>query len=432
MKIPTRESLPQCAQAFLTERAKIDTETRRLVDLFKAALLLPEAADEHEISDCPLCGTIDALTPTRIQAIREQVKATEAYQAAEKAVKQALQAIDASLLTLSTIMDDSLPKFVREKLRAGHAQGFTLARIRALVNDEALVTNWLSPTRHIIRVAASFRKAIASARAYISTVKDNLDSWNDASTLTLVLDKLVAGQFAYEQSNPAYIQATQALAIPLKNAVDQSVNTKGWEELATLARDPVGLWNALVQIGTHEQKVKNLEKAIKEIDAGNGKVADEKFADMSGAVKTWWDYLRPDEPAFFDAVQRRSTKARRTIDIKVGLCATEDRSNPKLRDAIAVFSQSQLHCLGLALFLARAVQEKTGFIIMDDPVLTSDDDFRPNFASTVIEGLMNEGLQVIVLTQDHSSWKDIGHRWAHRDVAQFPRVAQRDNSKQAT
>jgi hypothetical protein len=174
-----------------------------------------------------------------------------------------------------------------------------------------------------------------------------------------------------------------------------------------------------VQTAAHERKIKNLDKALKEIDAGNGKVADDKFADMSAAVKQWWDYLRPGEPAFFDAVQRRSTKARRNVDIKVGLSASDDRSNPKFRDAIAVFSQSQLHCLGLAMFLARAVQEKTGFIVMDDPVLTSDDGFRPNFASKVIESLLREGVQVIVLTQDYSSWKDIGHRWAHRQVAQF-------------
>lgn len=207
--------------------------------------------------------------------------------------------------------------------------------------------------------------------------------------------------------------------MPLKNAVDQSVNTKGWEELIALAREPGSLWDSLLQVAAHDKKIKSIDAAVKEIEAANGKVSDEKFSDMSISVKQWWDYLRPDEPAFFDAVQRRGQKTKRTIDIKVGLSASDDRSNPKFRDAVAVFSQSQLHCLGLSMFLARAVQEKTGFIIMDDPVLTSDDDFRPNFASTVIDGLLNEGLQVIVLTQDHSSWKDIGHRWAHRDVAQF-------------
>ena len=43
---------------------------------------------------------------------------------------------------------------------------------------------------------------------------------------------------------------------------------------------------------------------------------------------------------------------------------------------IAIFGQSQLHCLGLAMFLARAQHDGLGFIILDDPVLSSDEDFR--------------------------------------------------------
>jgi hypothetical protein len=84
-----------------------------------------------------------------------------------------------------------------------------------------------------------------------------------------------------------------------------------------------------------------------------------------------------------------------------------------------VFSQSQLHCLGLAIFLAKAVQEKSGFVVMDDPVLTSDDDYRPNFTSSVMEELMARGIQVIVCTQDHKSWKDIGERWRHKGATQY-------------
>lgn len=57
----------------------------------------------------------------------------------------------------------------------------------------------------------------------------------------------------------------------------------------------------------------------------------------------------------------------------------------------------------LMLFPARAIEEATGFIVLDDPVLTSDNDFRPNFASIVIEELLAADMQIIVLTQDHAS-----------------------------
>jgi hypothetical protein len=42
--------------------------------------------------------------------------------------------------------------------------------------------------------------------------------------------------------------------------------------------------------------------------------------------------------------------------------------------------------------------------------------------SSVIEGLLDEGIQVIVCTQDHKSWKDIGDRWGYRGAMQFQLV----------
>ncbi len=410
--------LDQATTSFLAERTKIDAETRRLVDLFKTALLLPECKS-HEAADCPLCGTPDALTPARVQLIREQVKTTETYQSAERGIRQALQAMETGLAAAAASLDAALPKFIRQNPGNRRKKGFTVTRMRVLANDDAAVAIWTAAARHQISTAKRFKNGIAAAQRFITTLKDTLDSWNDTDGLARVFDATADAQTAFEKARQIYDPAVQSLGAPLKVAVDQSTNTAGWEELAGLALDVAGLWKALGLAAAHAQKIKSLEKAIKEIDTGNGKVADEKFEEMSSAVKTWWDFLRPGESSFFDAVQRRSSKAKRTIDIKVGLSANDDCSNPKFRDAVAVFSTSQLNCLGLAMFLARAVQEKTGFIVLDDPVLTSDDDFRPNFASTVIERLLNDGIQVIVMTQDHSSWKDIGHRWAHRQVAQL-------------
>jgi len=67
-------------------------------------------------------------------------------------------------------------------------------------------------------------------------------------------------------------------------------------------------------------------------------------------VRSWWNLLRPDEAAFFSDLGLRK-KAQRTIDFQAGPATSTDQKNPKLRNAVAVFSQSQMHCLGLATFL---------------------------------------------------------------------------------
>jgi hypothetical protein len=414
--------LEQAIQAFDRERLAIDVETRRLVTLFESALALPSISDAHDPLDCPLCGAESTLTPERIGHIRAQVTANANYQRAEKVVTQALRALDGSLNTLEQTTTQALPKFAQLLASNRRAEGFTIRRIQELATDAASVLVWTKAARSLMRASRVLTRSTALARSEISGALNAIGQWATSTELVARLEHVLTAQSVFEVAQQAYAAPIEALSEPLKAAVDQGTHTKGWEALIAVARDTAKLWSALLLDRAHALKVKNLENALKDIDVGNGKVADEKFDDLSDEVKLWWERLRPDEPAFFNAVQRRGAKTRRTIDLKVGLSAKDDRSDPKFRDAIAVFSQSQLHCLGLSLFLARAIEEKTGFIVLDDPVLTSDDDFRPNFASTVIEELLAAGMEILVLTQDHASWKDIGHRWEFRGVAQLQMV----------
>jgi hypothetical protein len=111
--------------------------------------------------------------------------------------------------------------------------------------------------------------------------------------------------------------------------------------------------------------------------------------------------------------------AKRTIDFKAALATAEDRISVKIRDVIAIFSQSQLHCLGLSLFLARAVHEQTGFIVLDDPVLSSDETYRAFFNTAVVEELLARGFQLVILTQDQKTLKELETRYMHLGIATF-------------
>jgi hypothetical protein len=173
----------------------------------------------------------------------------------------------------------------------------------------------------------------------------------------------------------------------LNNVLDGQSDTAGWQDFLDISSDPQTLRRLLIERKARATVTKELDTAVKQIDVAKEKVLEEKFSDYSGLIQTWWERLRPDELTFFSAVQPRKG-AKRTIDFKAGLSPNEDRSAPKLRDVIAIFSQSQLHCLGLALFLARAEKEGIGFIVLDDPVLSSDEDYRVHFNSTVLTALL--------------------------------------------
>lgn len=149
-----------------------------------------------------------------------------------------------------------------------------------------------------------------------------------------------------------------------------------------------------------------LKTTLSDIDRAKEVVLNMRFDGLSSTIREWWDLLRPEEPSFFNALAQRPG-TRRTIDFKAGLAGAEDGANPVIRDVVAVFSQSQLHCLGLAVFLARAVHERLGFIILDDPFLTSDDEHRAHFIYRAVERLHKRGIQVIILTQCRKTWSDL-------------------------
>ena len=404
---------------FFAERKKVDAETRRLTDLFKAALLLPDHPAHGQPLDCPLCGTADTLTAERVAFIREQVSATESYTTASQAFQAALRNLGGQLDALAQGSNRALPKFMRERGASRRAAGFTVSGIVKLVPDILAVRAWLDAMRPLWRAMNGLKRDIAAVRAELEMALSDPEQWKDAQALESRLARVGTSHAWAQSALSTYEAPAKAIGSMLKAVVDQNVDTKGWEGLVRICRNPAGLWATLIVAAAYAAKVKSLEKALGEIDTANGKVLDKKFVELSAGVRTWWDRLRPNETAFFDGVQRRSAKARRTIDLKVGLSAKDDRSDAKIRDAIAVLSQSQIHCLGLSLFLARAVQEGAGLVILDDPVLTSDDDYRPNFVSSVIAGLLDAGLQVIICTQDHKSWKDIGDRWGYRGAVQF-------------
>ncbi|EIG58031.1 AAA family ATPase [Bradyrhizobium sp. WSM1253] len=419
-------TLARAIAEFLRERDAIAEEVRRLIALFESALAIPAVHDCAAPIDCPLCGREKTLTPERVAHIQSQLTANENYQTAESTLMAALRSTDAKLQSTADTVTSALPRFMLVTGAERRKRQFRIARIAQLSANAEGTKQWATAARRLWREATQQKRALARTRDRIRSALDDVATWKDTPPLVDALGELDQIYASLEVHNATYGQVVQVIGEPLKKAVDQNAQIAGWDALLHLARSPDAALEALEALRDHNTKVKAVEQAAREIEKANGAVADEKFADLSAQILEWWERLRPGEPTFFSAVQRRGAKTKRTIDLKVALSAKEDRSDIKLRDAVAVLSQSQLHCLGLALFLARAIDGGAGFVLLDDPVLTSDDGFRTNFQSSVIEALLAAGIQVIVLTQDYKSWKDIGHLWGHRGVSQFQIM--RDNA----
>ncbi len=405
-------------ETYLDERKKVDEGTRQLVALFDEALKLPTISGITIPVECPLCGTEFALTLERVQLIRQHVADTKEFKIAETAAKLTLTQLSVLARSLATTIKAAMPNYLKDTAAKRRETGFTIARIRELLGDSAeeLVTPWLVQAKSLMRAGTVFRRKIQVAEALIKKQSTKLETEFNPQELRAAFDTLSLLLSTFIAANNTYKEPAAALVTTLNEILDELSDTANWQDFLDIAKKPCELRSALLDRQARAITDKELSAALRQIDRAKEQVLDDKFSDYSSLIQGWWERLRPDEPTFFSAMRPRKG-AKRTIDFKAGLSSNPDRSTPKVRDVIAVFSHSQLHCLGLALFLSRAQHEGLGFIILDDPVLSSDEDYRVHFNSTVLTELLNLSMQVIVITQDNKTWKELETRYRHLRIS---------------
>lgn len=404
-------------QKYIEEKSKVDEKTRQLSALFVETLKLPDLG-ENDV-DCPLCATEGALTPARVKLISQHVQDTEGFQKAESDAKVLMAELLASARNLSEAATASKPSFLKAAPGARRKKDFTVRRLREILGDEAdtVVSRWLTNVRTVVRSSAALRCCANAVRTSLQKTGSADQGYEfDTAALTTAFGSLALHHAAYATVLAQFDAVTVELRDALNIALDAQSDTACWQDLLDLIANIPGVLPLLTERTARSTVSKELDQALNQIDTAKVKVLEEKFSDYSGAIQGWWELLRPDESTFFSAVQPRKG-AKRTIDFKAGLSATSDKSAAKLRDVIAIFSQSQLHCLGLALFLARAEREAVGFVVLDDPVLSSDEDYRVHFNSAVLSKLHSLSIQVIVLTQDHSTWEELEMRYRHLGIS---------------
>ncbi len=405
---------------FLKKAKEADNETKRLTRLFSEVLAVPDVAALTSPIDCPVCATPQALTQTRVKAIRDRLTASQEYDSNRRAAEAALGELDRTANALLRFGHQAVPPPVAQKRAWRRKNNFTTRKIHELLGagSNALVREWLTSTARLLRDARATRLAATEAGKAVKAFAGNLVGQQSTAQLHAVFEDCGATQQTLKDAQAKYDDSCGRLRSEVQAVVDKQSAVEGWEDFLVLASSQGDLVNALAKRNAADMVVGQHAKAVKEIDRAIAKVLEEKFASLSSEVVVWWERLRPDEKTFFYSVQQRP-KARRTVDFKAGLCQGPDRTDAPLRDAVAIFSQSQLHCLGLASFLARAMREPNGFMVFDDPVVSSDEDYRAHFVCTVLEELIKLGQQIILLTQDQRTWKDISERYASNNVDVF-------------
>jgi hypothetical protein len=406
--------------SFGEQSQKVDTEVKELTNLFTEVLKVPAVVANTSAIDCPVCGTEDALTQGRVQVIRDKLKTSQAYVDAQARVQSSLRQLDTKLTTLEGSVREARPSFRGLRSRQRKETSFSVERMRELLPEEhqERLQTWLRELRSYLRSMGRLAKLAAVTKTTAKQEAGKFANGEAVQGLRTSIADLTEQQTRSVQIEKAYAAAEQVLKDALRAVVDAKSNTTGWQELLDMAEDQDLLLSEIIDMKARAVVKGELTKALQKIDRAKEEVMNDKFAGMSQEIQDWWERLRPDEPVYFSGVKPRPQTVR-TIDFKVSLATTSERLNPHVRDVIAIFSMSQMHCLGLAAFLARSVREKCGFVVLDDPILSSDEDHRTSFLHIALEALLKAGFQIILLTQDQGIQKDVTSLYAHLSIDQF-------------
>jgi hypothetical protein len=409
-----RMSAPELAE-YSTAIEKLDREAAQLMPLFSAVLALDEISSLDHPIDCPVCATPSALSPARIAALREQVLRSSGAELAAAAASRSVDSALGELSRLAASLAGVIPA-----ARSWNEQQVQQAseQLRELGLDGDLSAGAHLTAAGIDRAVSDCTAEIQTARAVLEQARQSIarreptpgDIAKAYASLSEAIDEI---RHACQEHG----RCERALRQAVEPALTQKFAAGGSVELLHLATHIDQLCSDLRRERSRRQAVQRLAHAEKALSVASGKVLDKRFRHMSDTIAAWWDTIRPEERVGFAGMRRRAAGAL-FVDLVAALRA-DPHAEAVERNALGIYSDSQLNALGLSIFLARSQLLGAPFVVLDDPIPGSDPDHRLTFAQNTLGALLDNGTQVILATFDNklAEWAQVNHD--HRGLISY-------------
>jgi predicted ATPase len=398
--------------------SSVDKTVADLLPVFHAALRTDLISGASHPVDCPVCQTPGALTPERIQAIREEVAARDGLTKTQQTVAGELRSIRQQLAQLNSWLGTALPRSADWTAGQDDHARQTLSSLGASLDS-------YENCRDKVESVRSLASKVESARARADSIAFQAEGRAKGMTpLSTLWDDLQVAVGSANQAAGALAAELQTIGACAESVVQQvkpllaeTSSTHGWQDLLDLCSAPGSLAAALAIVEREQKAEARLRSAQRAIVAATRTVLDQRLAAMAAEIRKWWSLLRPDELTTFGDLTRRGT-GNKMLDLTAALIP-EPEVDGEVRNALAVLSNSQMNALGLATFIARCRLLASDVIFLDDPVPGSDPEHRMGFADSVLKELLDSGVQVIIATHDPDLARSIETIHAHRQPDEF-------------
>lgn len=423
-RLPTAvdaDGLTQSIASYIGRLQAVDAEVARLSPIFAALLNHRHFAELTEPTPCPVCDD-GTLGPDRIGQIREQLAASSDVQEAARTViehlKSALAGVDRLGMELRSVLPEAQHWSDQRWAEVSAHRALLISEVR---NDGPGLASSDSARGYLVRAAAGLQR-LRETRTQIKGLVD--------TAVRKVEERLVI----QGDLSPLFRQVNECVGVVAKEM-------RGLKTLVDGLHEELGekLQTAVLPAGTrevldllehrddllHEHRLEAQRKKVKQrVDAAGRAIQkaeeallDDRFERMGTEIGRWWATLRPDELVRFGGVDRRAS-GRRFVNLTAKMAVSEE-ATPQVRDAVGVFSDSQLNALGLAAFLARQQLLGSPFVILDDPLPGYDPDHQVTFAANTVGTLLDDGVQVILLTHDPQVDAEVVGRHQHREPLHY-------------
>lgn len=381
-------------RAYVETAASVDREVETLRAAYEAVLKVPAYEHLEAGVRCPVCDD-GTLTPERLNVLREEVAAGTDLRDRQSAARRELQTLAMQLGSVSDATARLTP-------RASQLQDEQLADAEtsatAILGEAVTLSGGRERARELAASSSALADSASLAQRAAAAASEQLEvlAVFDLEAIAAALDSVGTACEASEAARGRFLAEVGPTLRRVSDALNAQVGTSGWDALVRLTESPARTVAELRRRNAVASAKKEFAGAHAAIERAKLAVFRERFAGMSDEILKWWNRLRPDEPVVFERAEPRAG-GRRFVDLKAKLSAGGILEE---RDALGIFSDSQLNALGLAAFLARAILQGVPFVVLDDPVQAGDDEHRDTFIDVVLPALVDAGLQVIVTTHD--------------------------------
>ncbi|WP_295851419.1 AAA family ATPase [uncultured Microbacterium sp.] len=381
---------------YLDEARRASNLETALIPVLAAVTENTQLADLDRPVDCPVCLTPHALTPARVMEIRGHLRSVTEFQAAA-------QQAEVSITSFRVHLSAWRESLRRARPAAASWNDTRNAQVVGLAEELGEETATMLPgavayAQHLDALLVKTDEAADAVDAVASHLLDLIRRRADipsADRIDLTELRSSASTYVASANSDGPVSALRSVVEPSLRSRQQSEGTQELLVAVGLIDEIVDELHSVLQRTAASKRLGRADRALQKAIAS---VLDARFASMSSAIERWWNTIRPEELVGFAGVKRRASGA--VFVNLVGALQSDLQGDAVERDALGVFSDSQLNALGLSTFLARAELVGLPFLFLDDPIPGSDGDHRLTFVQNTLAALLDAGVQVIITTYD--------------------------------